>query len=65
MTAEGADSARQTAHAATRELLRGVGPAATLSDHVGDELSQEEVEALHGRLIDEVEAEIKTTLKNG
>jgi hypothetical protein len=57
------DAARPKAHAATRDLLRGVAPSATIQEYAGDDLSKQEVEALHGRIIDAVESEIKTTLE--
>jgi hypothetical protein len=57
------NDARRKAHAATRDLLRGVGPSATIREYAGDDLSKQEVEALHGRIIDAVESEIKTTLE--
>jgi len=57
------DAPRRKAHAATRDLLRGVEPSATIRKYAGDDLSKQEVEALHGRIIDAVESEIKTTLQ--
>jgi len=63
MEGEDRDKARRKAHAATRDLLRGVGPSATIRDHLGNDLTNAEIESLHGRLTDAVESEIKTTLK--
>lgn len=52
---------RQQARSATRELIRGHRENTVLREET--ELDGDQVESLHGRLIDAVEEEIYTTLK--
>jgi len=51
----------KTAKAVSKNFIKGIGPAHELRKLT--DLSESEVEALHGRLVDAVEKEVKATLR--